>query len=39
MKYKTPPISGETGHALFVVLILVFSMFIFGAGFFSMVGH
>ena len=39
MKYKTPPTSDETGHALFVVLILVFSMFIFGAGFFSMVGH
>jgi len=31
--------TGEAGYALAVVLILVFTMFIIGAGFFTLVGH
>ncbi len=39
MKSVTRTESGEAGYALVAVLVLVFAMFIFGAGFFTLVGH
>ncbi|MBC8425262.1 DUF4900 domain-containing protein [bacterium] len=39
MKRMTQAGSNEAGYALPVVLVLIFAMFIIGAGFFSLVGH
>jgi cytoskeletal protein CcmA (bactofilin family) len=39
MKHMSADRSGEAGYALAAVMILVFAMFIIGAGFFSLVGH